>query len=655
MAPVGFRCATLTGAQHARRRARRRPPATTPARRRRRSRPPAALAASSARSAGRSKRRRAAEGAAAAGATPAARAEARRDGLYHCDYCHRDLSAALRAKCDACADFDLCLDCFGAGAELHPHASDHAYRIVDNLSFPVYAPDWGADAEMTLLEAVELFGLGSWARVGEHVGRPADECRAHYMAVYIESPDFPRPRTLPEMAGVDVAEMVARRRARARAGGAAAAAAAAAAARQASPGRRRGRGRGEGEEEGEDGSAAGAARGDSGGEGGEAAGRGGRAAAAAAALPEPPAGARGRRGGAADATPGAALAAPPAETPAAAPAPPPASTGGKSLAAAEATPMLGAGLALAEAQQTGYHVKRNEFQPEYDDEAEHLVAELEFAEGEPEEEAAAKLAQVAIYNRRLDERERRRAFVLERGLLNTRRQGAVDRKRSAAERELVGRLRPLARHLPPAQWEALAEGLCVEGRLRARIAELQASRAAGMRTFDQYDRAAEAEARRRRDPFPAAQPGKSRFHRIPVDEPALAAELAALGLPHAAAALAGGRSLVPEGRGVMGLAAWRGARGALLDVAALPDAPPLSAAERELCAKERYLPAQYLAVKAEVAAAQAAAGSVPRALVLALPFAVDAGRAARLWEFFVARGFCTAPAGEGGGGGDGAR
>ena len=49
---------------------------------------------------------------------------------------------------------------------------------------------------------------------------------------------------------------------------------------------------------------------------------------------------------------------------------------------------------------------------------------------------AQKLWLVEIYNRRLDERERRKAFVLERGLLNVRKQQAADRRRSAAEREL---------------------------------------------------------------------------------------------------------------------------------------------------------------------------------------------------------------------------
>ena len=64
-----------------------------------------------------------------------------------------------------------------------------------------------------------------------------------------------------------------------------------------------------------------------------------------------------------------------------------------------------------------------------------------------------------------------------------------------AERELVGRLRVLARGLPQPQWEALAEGLCAAGRLRARLVELQRYRAMGMRTFAEVERYDAVEAK----------------------------------------------------------------------------------------------------------------------------------------------------------------
>jgi hypothetical protein len=71
---------------------------------------------------------------------------------------------------------------------------------------------------------------------------------------------------------------------------------------------------------------------------------------------------------------------------------------------------------------SGFHAKRREFEPEYDNDAEMIVADLEFRDGEPPEDTAAKLHIVDVYNARLDERERRRDFILERGLLNIRRQ-----------------------------------------------------------------------------------------------------------------------------------------------------------------------------------------------------------------------------------------
>ena len=66
-----------------------------------------------------------------------------RRALFHCNYCNKDISNTIRVKCAVCPDFDLCLECFSVGVEIHPHKRSHAYRVVDNLSFPLFAPDWG--------------------------------------------------------------------------------------------------------------------------------------------------------------------------------------------------------------------------------------------------------------------------------------------------------------------------------------------------------------------------------------------------------------------------------------------------------------------------------------------------------------------------------
>ena len=70
--------------------------------------------------------------------------------LFHCNYCNKDISNTIRVKCAVCPDFDLCLECFSVGVEIRPHKRTHAYRVVDNLSFPLFAPDWGVRLPITI-------------------------------------------------------------------------------------------------------------------------------------------------------------------------------------------------------------------------------------------------------------------------------------------------------------------------------------------------------------------------------------------------------------------------------------------------------------------------------------------------------------------------
>lgn len=50
--------------------------------------------------------------------------------MYHCNYCNKDITGKVRIKCAACSDFDLCIECFSVGAEVTPHKSSHAYRVM---------------------------------------------------------------------------------------------------------------------------------------------------------------------------------------------------------------------------------------------------------------------------------------------------------------------------------------------------------------------------------------------------------------------------------------------------------------------------------------------------------------------------------------------
>lgn len=520
-----------------------------------------------------------------------------------------------------CPDFDLCLDCFAVGAEITPHRNYHAYRVVDNLSFPVYTLDWGADEEMLLLEAVELYGLGNWSRVGEHVGKPPEDCRSHYFAVYVETDTFPEPKPAPEMKNMDIKQLIEdRRRAGAR--------------RMALEHGMTAVLKEERAKETpktsssflEDVDAAAITNKDS------ADSRLDRTSKLGQEL-NPVSGALTAEGfGLGEhhlqSTGLHAASLPESATAAKTPARPDFGTPGYRDASQ-----------LMLSQQTGYNVKRNEFEPEYDQDAETIISELDFPEDEPEERTMKKLRLIDIYNRRLDERERRHDFVLSRGLVNVKRQQTMDRRRSPSDREFVGRLRVIARYLSHSQWEALADGLIVEGRLRARIAELQKYKALGMRSFDEVERWEAIESKKKKDVPPASQPGRSRLQRIPVNECALESELAELGQSHAAAGCHAQHSQIADGCGPTGMDAWRLQRGVLLDIASLPDGDPLTVKERRLCANERYLPAQYLAMKAEMAALQERQGFVSREDVEALPFLIGKDRAGRLHDFFVEQGW----------------
>jgi len=67
--------------------------------------------------------------------------------------------------------------------------------VIEPNSFPIFDAEWGADEELLLVEGAEIYGLGSWADIADHIGgyRTKDEVRDHYLQTYIYSPRFPLP------------------------------------------------------------------------------------------------------------------------------------------------------------------------------------------------------------------------------------------------------------------------------------------------------------------------------------------------------------------------------------------------------------------------------------------------------------------------------
>ena len=88
------------------------------------------------------------------------------------------------------------MPCFTSGAESGSHdCVSHRYHVIEQDAYPIYTPDWGADEELLLLQGAEMYGLGSWADIADHIGgaRDKDEVREHYIATYINSSKFPLP------------------------------------------------------------------------------------------------------------------------------------------------------------------------------------------------------------------------------------------------------------------------------------------------------------------------------------------------------------------------------------------------------------------------------------------------------------------------------
>ncbi|CAK4072400.1 unnamed protein product [Aphanomyces euteiches] len=271
-----------------------------------------------------------------------------------CMHCTRDLTRMIRITCAECqkGPVVLCIECFSSGVEDVPgfpeHRKDHSYMVSDCLSFSILDPEWTADEELLLLEGIEMFGMGNWKDIAEHVGTKSDKkCEAHYVVNYLKLPLVP-----------DSPETTT------------------------------------------------AARAD------------------------------------------------------------------------EADDKEKMGSALA-----GYMPLRGDFDVEHDNDAELILADMEFHEDDHPTERELKLKVISIYNAKLDERERRKKFVIEHQLLDYKKYQQNERRRPKDERELVMHMRPFARFHSKEDHDAFLSGLIAAMRLRKQIALLQEYRRRGIRTL----------------------------------------------------------------------------------------------------------------------------------------------------------------------------
>ncbi|KAG8364486.1 hypothetical protein BUALT_Bualt18G0002300 [Buddleja alternifolia] len=121
---------------------------------------------------------------------------------------------------------------------------------------------------------------------------------------------------------------------------------------------------------------------------------------------------------------------------------------------------------------SGYNSKRQEFEVEYDNDAEQLLADMEFKETDTDAERELKLRVLHIYSKRLDERKRRKDFILERNLLHA---DPFEKDLTSEEKELCHRYRVFMRFHSREEHDELLRSVVEEQRILRRIQDLQGS------------------------------------------------------------------------------------------------------------------------------------------------------------------------------------
>lgn len=333
--------------------------------------------------------------------------------LYHCNYCNKDISGKIRIKCSKCSDFDLCIECFSVGAEVTPHKSNHPYKVMDNLSFPLLCPDWNADEEILLLEGIDMYGLGNWTEIADHIGTKSKaQCIDHYNTTYMNSLCYP----LPDMScnnGKNRMELLAM-------------------AVVQEDDKKGIPMLGDVPKEEHKFSPSKVKAEDLGG---------------SSTLPLPSeldADHRVDR-----------------------------SVGIKQPKFSDNEPVPISG-------SSGYNAKRHEFDPEYDTDAEKSLAEMEFKETDSELDRALKLRVIRIYLSRIDERKRRKDFIIERKLLYP---NAFEKDLAEEDRDVYQRFKVFMRFLSQEEYEGLIKAVIEERKIQRRIQELKEYRIAGCRTL----------------------------------------------------------------------------------------------------------------------------------------------------------------------------
>lgn len=278
----------------------------------------------------------------------------------------------------------------------------------------------------------------------------------------------------------------------------------------------------------------------------------------------------------------------------------------------------------------GYMKNRNEFETEYENDAELLIRDIVFEDDDDAQDKELKQKVLELYNKKLDERVRLRKFILDNGLLDYKKIQQQDRRRPKEDRELYNNMRVFLQVLPRKEYDELLVGLVKERQLRRRIEVLQAWRKQGVKTIvegELYD----VESQRRANNLKRAKDTGGYY-----DKPG-----SRVGTTRRERYIARERDENTLAR-LDKLKARPRKPGQPLDLEGQPGVELLSQRERQVCSTVRILPKQYMIIKETLLAEYAKCGHLNKTVARAL-VKIDVNKTARLFEFFEQSGWINRP------------
>ena len=144
----------------------------------------------------------------------------------------------------------------------------------------------------------------------------------------------------------------------------------------------------------------------------------------------------------------------------------------------------------------GFWPKREEFDVEYENDCELDLSELEFLDSDSKEEFERKMNIIKIYNSFLDERYKRRKFVIDRHFFDVKKQFTYERKLNKDDREIYNCLKPFLKYIDNDKFHEIFEGFVLEKNLKQRLNQLIYYKNLGCKTYEDIQKIIELEAKK---------------------------------------------------------------------------------------------------------------------------------------------------------------